>query len=308
MEDDAKAADLDRKDFIEGAYYLHNYCFSSIVLGELSIEHARRKFMSRFPEFPESILEPFLVKFELDSAGIKSERDAAREFLRDLPVKEKIWPEEKLIILIEAFEYAIEALKRIMKVSLDEEFPAIFSDLSQGDEAYERLKRRLAELEENELSFPKPEIFENTRLQEEASSAWGVISLIRLINNNPDDVFKQLFLFFHLGIEYDHLRTLNKNYIELRKNAYSSIKGSESVSKGRWDPLKEKKKMANKIAYELWSKGNTYLHTKMADYLHGNPDYPQLDGLTRNDILKAINQAAKDHGRLRGITGVKKKK
>lgn len=293
---------------IGALYYIYN-CGLPQITDELSFQKARQKFISLFPEFSEGAPEKF------DPAGVKSSRNEVLNILRMLPREKKIWSEELVIRIFESLDLAHESLSRIARNILGEEFPHPFTDDETVKEAikiYERLEKKFSEIHSNIQSMTLSERNSYERSQIEARYAWDIFllnasqrTLFKEKNTNPNELF---CYFYELGKSVGLLKTLTEEQFNLMQEAAARVKSSDAVTSGRWKDKRKKREKAKSIADNIWTKGDTALHTEMADYLYDNSKYPQLTGLSRNEILSAIKPVANKHNRLFGKKGVTKNK
>lgn len=288
---------------IDALYYLYNQGLPAIK-DESSFQKIRKDFFSLFPEFSKDISETF------DPAEVEPAREKIHDILRQLPREKKVWAEELAIRTSESLDLAHKALTRNMREFLNEEFPRPL-DGESAINAHKKLANKLAELMINLQSMPLAKREEYSRAEMEVVLAWDIVLmnalLLAMYKESTVDPNEFFCLMYQIGNAHGFLMTLDPNRVEILKEAYSRIKGSETVGK-RWKLQQDKKEEAARIADAKWNTGDKALHTEMADFLCNSAKHPEIEGLSRSEILDAIKPVAKKHDRVFGMKGVKKEK
>ncbi len=301
MNNDSRVIEPDSKRRIEALYYIYNRAIPNSK-DQLSFQKEKQEFIAMFPEFTEG------MDTEFDPDRLKAGREEIRGILRKLPRDQKIWHEEFTIRMHESLDLAFRALTRNMKEILGEELSLSLSDMDKATEAHEKLEKKLAALTGNMQSLPLAKRDEYGRAQMEVVFAWDIICMSPLVYDTSRDVIEIFCIMHQLGQAHGLLMNISKERVDILKDAYGRIKGSEYIVSRRWNLKKQQKDKACKIADDLWRKGDQSLHTEMADHLHESVKHPELNGLSRNQILTAIKQVAQKYNRVLGIKGVRKNK
>ncbi|NTW89269.1 MAG: hypothetical protein HGB26_09215, partial [Desulfobulbaceae bacterium] len=158
-----------------------------------------------------------------------------REILLGLPRGKKIWEQELLIRIGDAFDLAYKALNRNMLEIFNEAFPRPVGDNSL--EAFERLDKKFIELtvDKQSLSWEMGEKYIRSHM--EVVYAWDVVllisvfmSLLKESSTTPSELF---CLMNSLGKSCGLLKTLEEDQNNLLKEAHNRIKQSQNAQKPR---------------------------------------------------------------------------
>jgi hypothetical protein len=197
--------------------------------------------------------------------------------------------------------------------SIWEEYPGllskVFSEQGTIDDVLDKIDEHFSKLIKEACEKGKTDREISKLVTDATKVAYSVrIQSILLQLKEPDsDINRDAYLMYILGFcrgisaASDPATEPHK----LLRGVMKSLNNSEIVNK-RWLPKKRAEERANEIADGLWTHGEDCLHNEMAEYLFSHYGRSQLNGLTRDQILRAIRPAAKKHNRCLGIKGVKK--